>query len=723
MATYTSRLGLKKPADTDYVDVSDINGNMDTLDEAFARYAVCSTAAATAAKTVTIPGYKLFAGAVVYIKFNVTNTAPYPTLNVNSTGASPIYYRGSAIVAGTLAANRTYEFVYNGTQYELVGDVDSNTTYSAGTGLSLSSNTFSHQNYGTAETIGPSANSSPGYGGAFVVPQITTNAQGHVIELTARTITMPSATTLSTLGITATAAEINKLDGITATTAELNYVDGVTSNIQTQLNGKQATISGGASTITSSNLTTSRALISNSSGKVAVSTVTSTELGYLDGVTSSIQTQLDGKAASSHTHNYAGSTSAGGPANTALALNTARTISLSGDVIGSTSFNGSTNVSIASTVLNHSAEAIPRNADLNDYTDPGWYYCNTNPDAATMDNCPTTIAFSLIVNRHAGINQIVITYSVNANNIRLYIRNYYSNTWSSWYRIFTQADMPLSSTSSAGFLRALSGSTTQFLRGDGTWAEAGGMDLDALASNTDPMEIQGVGANNATGLTLRQKNASYDSMIQTLEMKSVNGPPGLVFRTYLKQGSDPTGTEGTDYGGLEVWLNWSSKYGYLRPILDDVYSLGDSGKRWNTVYASNGTIQTSDRRRKNDIRLVPQKDQTAEETPALTQEDLLDFVRNVDIYTYVSDPEHTKTVQDAMAANEYEKIHIGIMANDLTGSKIFPFIGHKDGADENAPVGMKYESLGVVALYAIRALYDRIDKLEKRIEELEAERR
>ena len=183
---------------------------------------------------------------------------------------------------------------------------------------------------------------------------------------------------------------------------------------------------------------------------------------------------------------------------------------------------------------------------------------------------------------------------------------------------------------------------------------------------------------------------------------------------------DPTGAAGTDFGGLELWLNWSSKSGYLRPILDDVYSLGYSDKRWTTVYASNGTIQTSDRRRKNDIRLVPQKDQTEEETPALTQEDLLDFVRNVDIYTYVSDPEHTKTVQDAMAANDSEKIHIGIMANDLVDSKIFPYIGHKDGADENAPVGIKYESLGVVALYAIRDLYDRIDKLEKRIEELEA---
>jgi hypothetical protein len=38
--------------------------------------------------------------------------------------------------------------------------------------------------------------------------------------------------------LTATAAELNKLDGVTATTAELNYVDGVTSNIQTQLDGK-----------------------------------------------------------------------------------------------------------------------------------------------------------------------------------------------------------------------------------------------------------------------------------------------------------------------------------------------------------------------------------------------------------------------------------------------------------------------------------------------------
>lgn len=88
---------------------------------------------------------------------------------------------------------------------------------------------------------------------------------------------------------------------VSATTStELGYLSGVTSNVQTQLNGKQSTISGGATTITSSNLTTNRALVSNSSGKVAVSTTTATELGYLSGATSNIQTQLDSKANKAH---------------------------------------------------------------------------------------------------------------------------------------------------------------------------------------------------------------------------------------------------------------------------------------------------------------------------------------------------------------------------------------------------------------------------------------
>lgn len=79
------------------------------------------------------------------------------------------------------------------------------------------------------------------------------------------------------------------------TSTELGYVSGATSNIQTQINTKQPTITGAATTITTANLASNRALMSNDAGKVVVSPVSAIELGYVSGVTSSIQTQLNGK--------------------------------------------------------------------------------------------------------------------------------------------------------------------------------------------------------------------------------------------------------------------------------------------------------------------------------------------------------------------------------------------------------------------------------------------
>ena len=87
----------------------------------------------------------------------------------------------------------------------------------------------------------------------------------------------------------------SKVVASSVTSTELGYVSGVTSSIQTQLNSKQDAITGAATTITSSNLTNYRALVSDGGGKVAVAATTSNEIGYLSGVTSNIQTQLDGK--------------------------------------------------------------------------------------------------------------------------------------------------------------------------------------------------------------------------------------------------------------------------------------------------------------------------------------------------------------------------------------------------------------------------------------------
>jgi len=111
-----------------------------------------------------------------------------------------------------------------------------------------------------------------------------------------------SASTIDTESLTADRAVISngsqKIAVSDVTSTELGYLDGVTSAVQTQIDSKQATITGGASTIASSDLTASRALQSNGSGKVEVSDVTTTELGYLDGVSSAIQTQLDAKQTS-----------------------------------------------------------------------------------------------------------------------------------------------------------------------------------------------------------------------------------------------------------------------------------------------------------------------------------------------------------------------------------------------------------------------------------------
>ena len=95
-------------------------------------------------------------------------------------------------------------------------------------------------------------------------------------------------------GVTATATELNLLDGVTATTTELNHTDGVTSNIQTQLDAKQASDAELTELATMASGTAS-ALADLSGTEVAIldgATVTTTELNIIDGNTSATSTTL-----------------------------------------------------------------------------------------------------------------------------------------------------------------------------------------------------------------------------------------------------------------------------------------------------------------------------------------------------------------------------------------------------------------------------------------------
>lgn len=166
-------------------------------------YGTCATAAATAAKVVTLSGntnWKLVPGSTVTVKFTYTNTASNPTLNVAGTGAKPIWVNTAVITTSNLAyagsASRPIKYVYNGTQYVCMGwSGDNNSTYALMTAAEATTGTATNAKLISAKVL-----------------------HDKIEEM------LP---TLSSLGVTATAAEIN-------------YIDGVTSNIQTQLNGKAA---------------------------------------------------------------------------------------------------------------------------------------------------------------------------------------------------------------------------------------------------------------------------------------------------------------------------------------------------------------------------------------------------------------------------------------------------------------------------------------------------
>lgn len=198
-ATISHTHNLATTAESGYMSGADKT----KLEATNVAYGTCATEAATAAKIVTLSGntnWKLVPGSTVTVKFTYTNTASNPTLNVAGTGAKPIWVNTAVITTSNLAyagsASRPIKYVYDGTQYVCMGwSGDNNSTYALMTAAEATTGTATNAKLISAKVL-----------------------NDKIKEM------LP---TLSSLGVT-------------ATTAELNYVDGVTSNIQTQLNGKAA---------------------------------------------------------------------------------------------------------------------------------------------------------------------------------------------------------------------------------------------------------------------------------------------------------------------------------------------------------------------------------------------------------------------------------------------------------------------------------------------------
>ena len=90
-------------------------------------YGTCSTAAGTATKVVTCPGFVLNTGATITVYFTNGNTATSSlSMNVNSTGAKNVYGNGEIVgtsrsnLAGAWEQQEAKTFVYDGSYWRML---------------------------------------------------------------------------------------------------------------------------------------------------------------------------------------------------------------------------------------------------------------------------------------------------------------------------------------------------------------------------------------------------------------------------------------------------------------------------------------------------------------------------------------------------------------------------------------------------------------------------
>ena len=260
-----------------------------------------------------------------------------------------------------------------------------NTTYSAGSGLSLSGTTFNHASSITAGTVSDGgATRTLGWGGTFKIPSVTYNATGHITGVRTITLTMPanpntnttytfasgsagsftvtpsggSAQTVS-IGKPSTAGVADSAKTVNASATGTNQLDlvyaAIADNDQFRIRvGGTATNAGWVELATADD-GSEPIYVRQYTGVFATVARTATLLDG-SGNTSFPGTVTASKFSGPLTGTVTGNCT--GNSATATKLATARTITLSGSVTGSASFDGSSNVTI-STSTNHTHSYLP----------------------------------------------------------------------------------------------------------------------------------------------------------------------------------------------------------------------------------------------------------------------------------------------------------------------------------------------------------------------------
>ena len=213
------------------------------------------------------------------------------------------------------------------------------------------------------------------------------------------------------------------------------------------------------------------------------------------------------------------------------------------------------------------------------------------------------------------------------------------------------------------------GSTSTFLRNDGTWDVPSGAGSGVSSFNTRPGAVTLLSADVTAALTY--------TPLSNAGTFSTSGYTLLNSGSIIALGNS---------SGQGIFVNAAVA---LAPSVDNTLSLGTSGFRWTTVYATTGTINTSD---------ATQKEQVA----ALTAAELA-VARRIKALI------KTFKFKDAVVAKgDGARIHVGVMAQDvqaafaaegLDADKYGMFCS--DTVDDVTTLGVRYEELLAFVIAAL----------------------
>jgi hypothetical protein len=205
------------------------------------------------------------------------------------------------------------------------------------------------------------------------------------------------------------------------------------------------------------------------------------------------------------------------------------------------------------------------------------------------------------------------------------------------------------------------GSTSTFLRNDGTWAtpSGGGSGVTSFNTRTGAVTLSSSDVTGALGFT----------PISTSSVFSTNSTTLLNSGSVIALGNS---------SGQGVFVNGSTNFA---PSADNAMTCGSSGFRWTTVYATTGTINTSD---------ATQKEQIAD----LTAAELAVAKRIKGLFK-------TFKFKDAVAAKgAAARIHVGVMAQDVQAAFAAEGLDANrygifcsDTIDDVTTLGVRYEEL------------------------------